>query len=280
MHMHMHLRFFLCALAAMPCVLFPVVHAQGTAPSVDSFSPQGEVRSVQQVAVRFSQDMVALGKADAPAPVQLQCDGAPPVSTRWLDTRRWVAEFTATLPIGTRCTARLRTDLRTLSGAAVVPAGPWAFHTGGPKVSWQQPYNGYQVVEQQVFVLYADAPLARDTLAGGLRCQIKGKEGQEADYPVTVLDAAATRAQWIKVRSADDFVPERTVALRCAQALPVDATVQLVWGRTITTPSGVASGSDQTLGPWRVRPARDGGTRGRWRLRARPRRHRWCAPTR
>lgn len=251
----MYLRFLLCTLAATLCVLFSSVHAQAIAPGVDSFSPQGEVRSVQQVAVRFSQDMVALGKADAPAPVQLQCDGAPPVSTRWLDTRRWVAEFTATLPVGTRCTARLRTDLRALSGAAVVPAGPWAFHTGGPKVSWQQPYNGYQVVEQQVFLLYADAPLARDTLAGALRCQIKGQEGQEEEHPVTVLDAAATRAHWIKVRSADDFVPEHTVALRCAQALPVDATVQLLWGRSIATPSGVASGSDQTLGPWRVRPA-------------------------
>lgn len=251
----MHLRFLLCTLATTLCVLSPVVHAQGIAPSVDSFSPQGEVRSVQQVAVRFSQDMVALGKADAPAPVQLQCDGALPVSTRWLDTRRWVAEFTATLPVGTRCTARLRTDLRALSGAAVAPAGPWSFNTGGPKVSWQNPYNGYQITEQQVFLLYADAPLARDTLAGALRCQIKGKDGQEDDQPVTVLDTAATKAQWIKVRSTDDFVPEQTVALRCAQALPVDATVQLVWGRSIATPSGVASGSDQTLGPWRVRPA-------------------------
>lgn len=142
--------------------------------TVESLSPQGEVRSVQQIALRFSQDMVALGQADAPAPLQIECANAPKPSLRWVDTKRWVAEFKAPLPVGTRCAMRLKkSSLRSLLGAPVAAAGPWAFNTGGPKVNWQQPYPGGRVTEQQVFLLLADAPLARDTLAGALRCKTR-----------------------------------------------------------------------------------------------------------
>ncbi len=223
------------------------VHAQSGAVTIDSFSPQGEVRSVQQVAVRFSQDMVALGQADAPAPVQLDCFPDAPVSRRWLDARRWVAEFKTTLPVGTRCTARLSPGL---SGSVIAASGPWTFSTGGPKAVWQHPYQGSRLTESQVFLMAADAPLARDTLPGALGCRVNEK----TRLSVALLGLAETQTFWKSVRGEDRFDPERTVALRCAQPLPARASVQLVWGQAVATPAGVASSADQLLGPFQVRP--------------------------
>ncbi len=240
----LHLAWPLATLLAV------AAQAQGTGAFVASLSPQGEVRSVQQIAIRFSQDMVPLGSVDAAAPLQLDCGNAPVPSQRWVDTRRWVAEFKTTLPIGTRCALRLQTSLKSLAGFLVAAAGPWSFNTGGPKVSWQQPYSGSRLTEQQVFLLVADAPLARDTLHAALRCQV----GAQSPQAVSLLDLAATREQWKQARGEDTFVPERTVALRCTQPLPPDTTMQLVWGRAVATPSGVVSGSDQLIGPYRVRP--------------------------
>ena len=40
---------------------------------VDRFTPQGEVARVNQVHARFSEDMVAFGAQDLPAPFTPQC---------------------------------------------------------------------------------------------------------------------------------------------------------------------------------------------------------------
>jgi alpha-2-macroglobulin len=243
------------------CLLSGVVLAQVDSPTVVNFSPQGETRDVQQVALRFSQDMVALGQADASAPVQLKCDGDPAMSLRWVDPRRWVAEFKKPLPVGTRCTANLLPELRSLAGKVVANAEPWTFNTGGPKVAWSEPYaySSAKLSDQQVFLLLADAPLARETLRGALHCRVQTKDGKGSMAPaeemsVTLLDESATKAQWRKERGTASFDFARTVALRCARPLPPQASVRVQWGRSIATLSGAASSNDQTLGPWQVRP--------------------------
>ena len=68
----------LCASLAMP----------GTATlaaTVERFSPQGEIRSVRQVAVRFSEDMVKFGDPKAAAPFAIDCSETG--QGRWLDSR-------------------------------------------------------------------------------------------------------------------------------------------------------------------------------------------------
>lgn len=164
--------------------------ARTPSPPVDSFSPQGEVRGVQQVAISFGQDMVALGQADTSAPVQLDCSPVMDVSRRWLDARRWVTEFKSGLPVGSRCTARLHSGLRSFSGGVVAASEPWLFSTGGPKVVWQHPRQGSPLSEQQVFLLSADVPLARASLQGALHCLVT----DQARTPVVQLDIAETRA--------------------------------------------------------------------------------------
>jgi len=218
--------------------------------SVISFSPQGEVRSVRQVVIGFSHDMVALGRAGVPAPAQIDCQGIPAPSQRWVDARRWVAEFKKALPVGVSVQVHLQPGLCALDGTPVTAAGPWQLDTGGPKVDWQHPQPGQQVTEQQVFLLQADAPLARDSLAGALLIQV----ADQAAQAVEVLGAEDSQLEWKRAAIGKKFKSDRSVALRCTQPLPPNAQVQLVWGGTVATATGHASASDQIIGPWQVRP--------------------------
>ena len=75
-------------LLASALLLTNAAHAQLA--EVVSFTPQGETRRIQQVAVRFSADMVKLGESDAAVPVTLNCPqgNAESPTGRWVDTRR------------------------------------------------------------------------------------------------------------------------------------------------------------------------------------------------
>jgi len=65
---------------------------------VERFTPQGEVARVSQVHARFSEDMVAFGAQDAPAPFAPEC--AERGRGRWLNPREWVYQFERSLPPG------------------------------------------------------------------------------------------------------------------------------------------------------------------------------------
>ncbi len=69
------------------------------APRVESFSPQGVMRGVRQVAAHFSEPMVALGDPRSIAdPFEIDC----PIegTSRWADGRSWVYTFKKDLPAG------------------------------------------------------------------------------------------------------------------------------------------------------------------------------------
>jgi hypothetical protein len=51
-------------------LLWPLFAAAQQA-DVASFTPQGEARRIQQVAIAFSRDMVRLGQGDAAAPIAI-----------------------------------------------------------------------------------------------------------------------------------------------------------------------------------------------------------------
>src|SRR5579872_1727940 len=73
---------------------------------VESFSPQGYVRNVRQVVVRFSASMVALGDPRLPDPFTVSCPARG--NGRWADTRNWVYDFDADLDAGLRCRFTLK----------------------------------------------------------------------------------------------------------------------------------------------------------------------------
>lgn len=246
--------------AVFVCLALAAVAAPAqteTSPFVESFSPQGEIRSLQQIAVRFSHDMAKLGEADASPPLVLSCEGTalPALTMRWVDTRRWVAEFKTALPAGVRCQAQLREGLQTLAGAALrQPRQAWHFSTGGPKVDWSEPGAGARIKEDQVFLLHASAATSRDALAQGLRCVVG-----TAQHPVKVLSAERAREEYQSAAQRRRYQVPRfseadTFAVSCAQPLPNGAPVRLLWGKEIASPQGVSSRDDQSLGNYTVRP--------------------------
>ena len=95
-------------------LIIPWVYAEG-GPQVEAFSPQGIVKTVRQVSVRFSEQMVPFGDPQGlTEPFDIDCSEKG--SSRWADGKNWVFDFERDLPAGIRCEFRLKPKLKTLSG--------------------------------------------------------------------------------------------------------------------------------------------------------------------
>lgn len=94
------------------CLLAPPALA-GAEAKVESFSPQGAVKDVRQVSVRFSEPMAPFGDPRIVAPFAVSC---PEKGTgRWADSRNWVYDFEKDVPAGVRCTFTLEPETKTIS---------------------------------------------------------------------------------------------------------------------------------------------------------------------
>ncbi len=266
--------------------------AHAWAAQVETFSPQGSVKGVRQVAVRFSEAMVAFGDPQQADPFDIDCpvDG----TGRWADHRNWVYDFPNDLPGGVHCTFSLREAVRTRSGDPVDPA-QFSFSTGGPAIVESLPGERSQIEEEQAFVLVLDAPVDPASVIEHAWCdadgieerigvrliegedrarildsqrffvdrllQARARAGELRDLAGAGKDAAALRA------AATERLP--LLVLRCARRLPAESVMRLVWGEGIRSRSGVATDAIQAL-EYTVRPpftatfscqraARDGG---------------------
>jgi len=252
---------------------------------IEVFSPQGAVKNVRQVAVRFSVPMVPFGDPRLVEPFDINCAEAG--TARWADARNWVFDFKRDLPAGVSCSFRLKADLKSMRGEPVTGLREYHFTTGGPAVRHKIPYEGSQVDEQQVFILGLDAPADPASVLEHAWCDI---EGVQEKVGVRLLEAAERRQLFehsrnlfdpliraLVIRKRDGAVvgaldtravlkgteiekmvtqPEGSpiVVLACRRRLPNSARVRLVWGQGIRTQSGIATTTDQALA-YRVRPS-------------------------
>ncbi len=139
------------------CLIFsPVVYAE-EGPRVELFSPQGTVKTVRQVGVRFSEQMVPFGDPRALIePFDIECPEKG--TSRWADGKNWVYDFERDLPAGIRCEFRLKPDVKTLSGKEVSGQSVFSFSTGGPSIRSSIPHEGEESLdEEQIFILTLDA---------------------------------------------------------------------------------------------------------------------------
>ena len=126
---------------------------------VELFSPQGFNKDVRQVAVRFSEAMVALGDPDLAEPFVVDCP--VPGTGRWLDHRNWVYDFEYDVPGAVRCPVRVAPGRRGRFAAIAwsrrstrsTPADR-AFWTTDPRRGAEK--NPAVVDERQVFLLALD----------------------------------------------------------------------------------------------------------------------------
>lgn len=207
---------------------------------VTSLSPQGEVAQVRQVAIKFDEAMVPTGDPAAPAPATVQCTGdagsAPGAGQgRWIDGATWAWDFTNDLPPGVRCTVGLRAGLKAVSGHAYSGPASYRFNTGGPFVADIRPDGGI-VEEDQAFILRLTGAATPESVRSHVWCEASGIGERIPVRPVSAADRALLLKQLHLQKHAD-----RTLIVACQQRLPSGAEMQLVWGKGVATPSGIAN---------------------------------------
>lgn len=220
----------------------------GETAKVESFSPQGLVKSVRQVSVRFSEQMAAFGDPRSPAhPFEIQC--AVKGSGRWEDVRNWVYDFEGDLPAGVACRFVMKDDVKTLSGKTVLGQKEYLFNTGGPSVRrGSLPFEGNTVDEDQIFILVLDAEPDIESVRRNVFFSIDGienpvginvVEGRQRDQ---LLKAQSRYLSWLKQKQLSSII-----LIQCRQRFPVETRISLVWGKGVKAKTGVAGEADQVL---------------------------------
>lgn len=252
--------------------------------SVELFSPQGQVKKVRQVAVRFTGQMVPFGDPRELDPFDITC--AEKGKGRWADGRNWVYDFEQDLPAGVSCNFKLKSNLKSVAGDTVTADQTYAFNTGGPAILRQLPGHWESIDENQMFILGLDAPAKAESIVKNAWCSVEGVNEPISVQLVTgemrrkVLDArkdfmdqyyrgiakfgghileilfgisqaGSDKEKFLKLR---DSANSPIVVLKCQRPFPNEASVKLVWGAGIESLSGIPTSQPQQLA-YKVRPA-------------------------
>ena len=211
---------------------------------IDSFTPAGTVKRVRQVQVRFSEPMVPFGDLrDVAQPFNITC--SEPGTPRWVDDRNWVYDFDHDLPAGVRCGFQVRNGLRSLAGKDIGGQRSFAFSTGGPAILFSTPYEGSRSIdENQIFILQLDSEATEASVLEHVSFAIDGIANRIA---VNIV-SGSERAEIIK----ESFryyrtLPQYLLLIQARQKFPARTRVNLIWGRGVASPSGVATDQDQVL---------------------------------
>ncbi len=209
---------------------------------ITSLSPQGEIAQVRQMVVKFDQAAVIFGDPKATSPVNLSCSDARASqgSGRWVSEREWAYEFESDLPPGVRCTVQPNTAFKGPKAEAISGTTKFAFNTGGPFVRRISPSTGTRIDEEQFFVLELNGAAAPATLANNIWCTV---EGVGEKVGVRMIDGS-TRAELLKALDYEREAkaqPDRFITLACNRRLNASGNVSVVFGKGVSTPSGVAN---------------------------------------
>lgn len=252
--------------------------------SVELFSPQGQVKKVRQVAVRFTGQMVPFGDPRELDPFDISCPEKG--KGRWADGRNWVYDFEQDLLAGVSCSFKLKANMKGVAGDAVAAGQTYAFNTGGPAILQQLPGYWEQIDENQIFILGLDAPAKPETILKNAWCSIDGINepvpvqlvtgemrkkvlevrqdfmtqyysaiakfgGRILEVVFGIPQLGSEKEKFLKLR---DSAHSPIVVLKCQRPFPNDATVKLVWGAGIESLSGIPTSQPQQLA-YKVRPA-------------------------
>lgn len=208
---------------------------------VEMFSPQGTVKGVRQVSVRFSGQMVPYGDPRLESPFEVQCPEEG--RARWADGRNWVYGFERDLPAGVACTFTLKPGLTSLAGVPVGGQRSFSFSTGGPAILQAHPGEGSESIdENQIFLLSLDAAATEESVLAHAFCSIEGIKERVGVRLIT----GEERDRLLRMSAVGDDGRPR-IALQCRQSFPNTARVSLVWGRGISSPGGMSTAEDQVL---------------------------------
>ena len=243
MRMSAHLAAACLSLAALPAQALQIV----------SLSPQGEVAQIRQVVAKFDVAAVNFGDPKAAAPLTVSCTDAQASkgSGRWISDKEWAFEFENDLPPGVSCTVTSVSGFKSPSGPGITSSSSYKFNSGGPFVRSVQPGNYQRIDEEQFFVLRLNGPATLASVQANVWCAI---DGLGERVPVKLIDGSE-RAELLKAQGlakAAEKDPLSYVTLRCNRRFTPAGRVQLVFGKGVATPSGVANSVEKRFA-WQVR---------------------------
>jgi hypothetical protein len=215
---------------------------------IEIFSPQGVIKDVRQVSVRFSDQMVSFGDPRGiTEPFEIVCPEKG--SARWADGRNWIFDFDRNLQAGTSCEFRLKDEVKTLAGKDIGGKKIFTFNTGGPSIlRGPIPYNGSTVEEEQIFILVLDCEPDMDSVRQHVFFSVDGIENNigikiiEGKVRQDILKSQGRYALWVKEKREGSIV-----LIQSRQRFPAKTNISLVWGKDVKAKSGVKNQQDQIL---------------------------------
>lgn len=245
-----------------------------SAAQVNLFSPTGSVKKVQQVTVRFSDAMVAMGDPRSKQdPFTMTCNmatkkegavqtkasqeaEAPKYTTRWADDKNWVIDFDKPLKSGLRCTFRLKSEVKDIAGNKVEGLEEYSFSTAGPALLDMMPrYN--DIEPDQYFVARVDGAIDPKSVMSKAYFEVEGLpdkvlvkiiEGKAREDVVRLtiknnwqwnqyedLLQQKKRVPFSQIKEMNDFI-----VLAATRRFPESAKVIFHWPQGILSQSGVA----------------------------------------
>lgn len=229
-------NFYRLAFLIFGCLLLSHAHAF----RVERVSPQGIQARVSAIALRFSEDMVALGAGSAQAAgvASLRCNRiAIPLSARWVSAREWTADISQELVANSQCEISLRPDLKAMNLATAALTGPgnFRFAIAAPTLLDIWPDSGERIDEQQIFVLRTNAPAGSDPtrlLSESNASCVSSKFGERIALGLVPAAESSAVLDALKRRLGKSTELGALLVVRCARPLGEEAKVKLVWGKS------------------------------------------------
>jgi uncharacterized protein YfaS (alpha-2-macroglobulin family) len=223
------------------------LHAQSSF-KIDSFSPEGFIKNPSQVAVRFSEPMIAFGDSRVTKQV-FQSNCLSLGTERWLDAKNWVLDFKKKLPGGVECKFVVDTKLTSLNGNKLTGKPNFQFSTGGINILRSQPWSNGTAVEDQAFILVLDGEVNEDSMKKELfftsslipgKVEINTITGKDKENILNASYYNLDEGEYIAVvQPKINFSP--------------DSKIELFWSKEIISKSGIKNNKDQIL-KFNVRP--------------------------
>ena len=215
---------------------------------ITSLTPQGEVARVRQIVAKFDQAAVNFGDPKAPAPLSVSCSDAQAGkgTGRWTDAKAWVYDFENDLPPGVRCTVTRIPTFKPSAGGELTGPERYQFNSGGPFVRSYMPGTYARIDEQQMFVLELNGAATLESVRQNVWCSA---DGVGERIPVKLLDGEQ-RTGVLKAFNRDKAAekdPLRFITMQCNRTLTPGTKVQVVYGKGVATPSGVANNVERRL---------------------------------
>ena len=237
--------------------LFILPMSNIAAAEVVSVSPEGSVKSIQQVLVRFSTDMTALGDPrDTLFPFKAICKDnngkniqTPATQSRWADSKNWSFDFATPLESGVRCEFVMKEELRDLKGEKVTNKD-FSFSTSGPSILSSKP--SYESIEpDQYFILKLDGVVNEDSVVKHTYFEVEGY----AEKTSVKIIRGADRTEILKSQYENDLYKnekiiesedQKFLVIGATKRFPENGKVVFHWTTGVQSKTGINVTDAQT----------------------------------